>query len=212
MATLAAPRLDLTDMRDEDQEPTHALRRWTREEYDRMVEAGILTTRDKVQLIEGEIVEMSPQTPPHVATTHQLLNGVLGRLFPDAPHIRHQAPLAISHDSEPEPDIAVVPGAPRDYVRAHPTTALLLVEVSLSSLTYDRTTKARIYARARIPDYWIVNLRDRCVEVHRDPVARSGRDPKAHYASVTSHTSGETITPLAAPDATIVVADLLPVP
>lgn len=210
MATLAAA-IHLTDMRD-DQEPTYTLRRWTREEYDRMVEAGILTTRDKVQLIEGEIVEMSPQTPPHVATTHHLLHRVLGSLFPTAPHVRHQAPLALSDRSEPEPDLAVVPGAPQDYRHVHPATALLLVEVSLSSLTYDRTTKAHVYARARIPEYWIVNLRDRCVEVYRDPVVSMPDAASAHYATVTSYTSGQRITPLAAPDATIAVDDILPAP
>jgi Uma2 family endonuclease len=154
------------------------LRRWTLEEYERMVDAGFLTTQDKVQLIEGEIVEMTPQNSPHMTTVTKVFR-LLERAASDNQYVRIQGPLALKPDSEPEPDVAVVTGSPDDNWDAHPTTALLVIEVADSSLAFDRTRNARVYARAGIPEYWIINVEERCIEVHRDPAAdvRAGRTP-----------------------------------
>jgi Uma2 family endonuclease len=123
--------------------------------------------------------------------------------------IRVQLPLALGPDSEPEPDVSVVRGTPRDAPSGHPTTAALVVEVADSSLRLDRGPKARVYARAGIADYWIVNLIDRVLEVHREP---SGPRPggQSAYAAVHTLDADAIIAPLAAPPARIAVADLLP--
>jgi Uma2 family endonuclease len=184
------------------------LRRWTREEYYRMIDAGILTTQDKVQLIEGEIVEMAPQYSPH-ATALTLAYQVIGRDASGNHYVRIQLPLALGPDSEPEPDVAVVAGSARDYWDEHPTTALLVIEVSASSLKFDRTVKARVYARAGIPEYWIVNLDDSCVEVHRDPILGSPMRMEPCYQTVKTHGRGDRISPLAMPNESFAVDDFL---
>ena len=108
------------------------------------------------------------------------------------------------------PDAAVVPGDPRDYLDGHPSRPVLIVEVAESRLAFDRHHKASLYARAGIADYWIVNLVDRVVEVHRDPVADAAAPYGFHYRSITRLAPPATVTPLAAPTAVIFVADLLP--
>jgi Uma2 family endonuclease len=122
--------------------------------------------------------------------------------------VRVQLPLGLGPDSEPEPDVAVVRGDARDFLADHPTTAALVVEVADASLELDRRLKARIYARAGISDYWIVNLIDRVVEVRRDPVTAGRRGSR--YRDVTAMAAGERIVPLAAPFASILIGDLLP--
>jgi len=177
-------------------------RTWARTDYERLVSAGILGPGDRVELLEGEIIEMSPEKSRHAAAVDLALDALRRRL--GASHtIRVQHPLAVSETSEPEPNLAVVPGTPRDYVDRHPSSADLLVEVSDSSLEYDRTRKARVYAGAGIPEYWIVNLVESVLEVHRDP-SRSG------YRSVMTRRSGETVAPLVAPGEAIEVSELLP--
>ena len=106
--------------------------------------------------------------------------------------------------------LAVVAGGPRDYCEYHPTGAVLVVEIADATLAYDRTIKAAVYARAGIAEYWIVNLRDRLVEVHRQPTPMSHQPLGYHLRSVTRHTETERIVPLAASRAPVVVADLLP--
>jgi len=175
---------------------------WDRADYERLVSAGILGPGDRVELLEGEIIEMSPEKSRHAAAVDLAVDALRRRL--GASHtIRVQHPLAVSDTSEPEPDLAVVSGSPRDYVDRHPSSADLLVEVSDTSLEYDRTKKARVYAGAGIPEYWIVNLVESVLEVHRDP-GRSG------YRSVTTRRPGETVSPLAVPGAEIAVTELLP--
>jgi Uma2 family endonuclease len=178
------------------------LRRWTRQEYDRMIDAGILGPSDRVELIEGEIIEMSPQKPPH-AVCVQLAEVALRRAFREGFHTRVQLPLALA-DSEPEPDLAVVRGSIRDYLAEHPTTAVLVVEVADATLDYDRRRKARVYARAGIPEYWLVNLVDRVVEVYREPY------PDDSYAQVQRFGATNSVSPLAAPRAQIEVEAMLP--
>jgi Uma2 family endonuclease len=119
--------------------------------------------------------------------------------------------LDLSPHSVPDPDLAVVPGTPRSYMTAsNPTTALLIVEVSESTLPYDRRAKASLYAAAGIADYWIVNLVQRQLEVHRDPVADTAQPYGFRYASRSILDPADVVAPLAAPQARITVADLLP--
>jgi len=185
-------------------------RRWTRQEYDRLIETGLLQEDDPIELIEGRLVVAEPQHDPHaraVELAAEALRFALGHGW----RIRVQLPLALGPDSEPEPDVSGVRGTPRDAPSGHPTTAALVVEVADSSLRLDRGPKARVYARAEIADYWIVNLIDRVLEVHRKP---SGPRPGGPAAYVVVHTldADATIAPLAAPQARIAVADLLPSP
>jgi Uma2 family endonuclease len=124
--------------------------------------------------------------------------------------VRVQLPVALDDDSEPEPDLSVVPGSFRDYPRDHPARAVLIVEIAESSLALDRNEKGSLYARARVADYWIVDLVDRALEVHREPAAQAGAPYGWRYASVVTLRAGETVTPLSAPHAPIAVADLIP--
>lgn len=176
--------------------------RWTRDEYHAMGRIGLFDGK-RVELLEGDVIEMSPIDGPH-ATAVTLVDDELRAAFGRGYVVRVQQPIALSIPSEPEPDALVVPGHARDYRDNHPTTATLLVEVASSSLTYDRTRKARAYARAGIADYWIVNLVDRQVEIHRDP------QPDGSYASVSVAGEDDVVSPLAAPSAAIRVVDLLP--
>ncbi len=173
-----------------------------------MAEAGIFNGQ-RVELIEGEIVEMSPQGGPHF-TAVALAEETLRRLFRQGHVVRAQGPLSVGELSEPEPDVAVVSGAIRDYKNAHPTTALLVVEIADSTLAFDRGEKAGLYAKASIPDYWIVNLADRQVEVRRDPAPMAGQPYGHGYKNITIFTPGEVVSPLAAPQTTVCVSDLMP--
>ena len=176
--------------------------RWSRETYDRAVEAGIFGPGDRIELIDGDILTMAPQGSRHAAVTTRAA-ARLARAFDSGCHVRTRMPLAAAGDSEPEPDVAIVAGDEFDYLDAHPATALLVVEVSDDSLTRARTIKQRLYAQCGIPEYWIVAIPDARVEVHRDPTGDA-------YRSVRSLRASETVAPLARPDATIAVADLLP--
>ena len=116
--------------------------------------------------------------------------------------VRRQLPLALDPDSEPEPDIAVVVGKPRDFPSGHPNTAILVVEISDATLTQDRTRKVRLYARHGIPEYWILNVVDDCLEVYRDPTGET-------YQTKLTLRRGDTITPPKGINV-IEVADVLP--
>jgi len=184
-------------------------RRWTRAEYDRMVEVGLLGEDDRVELVDGEILEMSPQNSPHAGTI-MLVQETLQAAFAPQHSVRVQLPLALDAMSEPEPDLVVVPGSGRDYLAAHPESALLIVEVASARLPYARGRKASLYARSSIRDYWIVNLRDRLLEVHRDPVPDASARLGFAYATVERLGPEAVVSPLAAPEARIPVAQLLP--
>src|SRR5262245_15611888 len=183
-------------------------RRWTRREYDRLIELGVLHEDEPIELLAGRLVVKEPQRTPH-AMAIQLAAEAFRTGFGGGWSVRVQLPLALDAESEPEPDVAVVRGSPRDYPREHPSAPVLVVEVAHASLRADRILKARLYARAGIEDYWIVNLVDRVLEVHRAPTGpRSGR--RAAYGEVRRIAPSEFAAPLAAPSATIAVADLLP--
>lgn len=189
--------------------PTIRMQRLNRIEYERMIEAGILDEDARIELLEGQLVAREPQGSPH-ATAIQLTAEALRVAFGPGWSVRVQLPLALDDLSEPEPDIAVVPGAPRDYREAHPSRPLLVVEVAGASLGLDRTVKAGLYARADVSDYWIVNLVDRVIEVRQEPVASQSHPLGWDYHLVTVLGPTATISPLAAPAAAICVADLLP--
>ncbi len=174
---------------------------WTRERYEQAAAAGVFEDR-RVELVDGVIYDMTPQNSPH-ATGIRKCERALQAVFASGFDVRSQLPLALGADSMPEPDVAVVVGEPDDYRKAHPTTAVLVVEVSDASELHDRNRKASLYARAGIPELWLVNLD--CLEAHRDPV-----DGAYHSRQILRR--GERIAPLARPDAAIAAEDLLPRP
>lgn len=176
--------------------------RWSRHRYERAVAAGVFGAGDRIELIAGELVTMTPHGSRR-ATAIRLVNRALTRVFGDDCIVQCQLPLAIADDSEPEPDVAVVEGEIADYRDAHPSAALLVVEVADDSLRRDRTVKRRLYARCGIPEYWIVSLPDARLEVCRDP-------DRGDYRDAAILRAGETVAPLARPAAAIAVDGLLP--
>jgi Uma2 family endonuclease len=189
--------------------PALPLWRMTRARYDRLIEAGIFGPEDRVELLDGLLVAREPQGGRH-ATVVGLVRAALERAFGRAYHIREEKPIALDERSEPEPDIVVVPGALRDYLSAHPSQPVLVVEVADSSLAFDRLRKGGLYARAGIADYWIVNLIDEVLEVYRDPVAGPSKLGGWKYDSVRLLRRNSIVTPLGAPRARIRIEALLP--
>ena len=189
--------------------PATKIRKWTRVEYGRLIGAGLLGEDDPIELVDGDLVVKEPQYTPH-ATATGLVEDAVREAFGRGWHVRTQLPVALDRMSEPEPDVTVVRGARRDYLDEHPSRPALIVEVAASSLVLDRRRKGHLYARARIADYWIVNLVDRVLEVYREPVrARSARYGWK-YRRVRLLRPPATVSPLARPRARVRVADLLP--
>jgi Uma2 family endonuclease len=184
-------------------------RRWTRAEYDRLIEVGFFQPGEPVELLGGELIVGEPQGSRHY-TTICLVEEILRAAFGPGWVIRAQGPVALDDESEPEPDLAVVRGSVRDYSGEHPSRPVLVVEVSESSLSLDRERKGSLYARAGLDEYWIVNLVDRTLEIYRHPVA----DPSApfgwRYGSREVLGADASATPLAAPGASVAVGALLP--
>ena len=166
-----------------------------------MGEIGLFDAK-RMQLIRGQVIDMSPMKSRHatgIILTAETLRPILG----SQASIRQQLPLALTEHSEPEPDVAVVSGSPRDYAHEHPATALLVVEVSDSTLTFDRQTKSLLYAQAGIPEYWILNLIDNALEIYRDPQPEGYQSKHVYPASAQIALSF-------VPDRMISVTDLLP--
>lgn len=180
---------------------------WTKDEYYKMAEIGFFDGK-RVELIGGKVLEMTPMLSGN-ATATMLVAEALRRVFYTHHFLRVQLPLSVSEISDPEPDVAVVEGAIRDYRDAHPTTAALVVEVADSSLDYDLTDKASLYASAGIADYWVVNLPQRRLEVLRSPIPDASQPFGYSYASRRIFTENEQVQPLAAAG-TVQIADLLP--
>ncbi len=181
---------------------------WTRDESYKMAKVGLFDGKH-VELIEGQVIEMSPMGSRHrTATT--LTGDILRQTFRPGYFVSIQCPLDLGDIAEPEPDVAVIAGNVRDYTEAHPTTAALIVEVADMSLAYDRTTKASLYAKAGMADYWIVNLIERQVEVYRHPTIDAAQPYGFGYAEITVRTAAESVAPLAMPQAHIAVTDMLP--
>jgi Uma2 family endonuclease len=185
-------------------------RRWTRGEVEQMSRLGILRPDEKFELIAGEIIVKMTQNKPHIAavwkTTHALESA-----FGSGVTVLAQATLVLATDGAPEPDVMAVTGGIDDSPHI-PTQddVLLVVEVSDSTLSYDRGRKAAYYAEAGIADYWIVNLIDRCLEVRRNPVPAPDTPFGFAYSSRETFHEGETVAPLAAPQSPVAVSGLLP--
>lgn len=204
-----AARLDSVMPMASTDDPGITPRRFKRVEYEQLTEMGIFQPGERLELLDGLLVVREPQGTPH-ATAIRLAADALRAAFGAGWVIEAQLPVALDDDSEPEPDISVVPGGARDYRRGHPTHPVLIVEVAETSLALDRTFKAGLYARARVTDYWIVNLIGNVVEVYREPMASESAPYGWRYASVVYSRPPDAITPLAAPHSRIAVADLLP--
>jgi len=179
------------------------LKRWTVEDYHRMITTGILTPEDQVELLEGQIVEMVPQEPPHAATTDEGAD-YLRELFREQAKVRSQLPITLAPDSEPEPDIAIVRIDPNRYRDRHPESEdiFLVIEISDTTLSRDRNRKAKIYAQAKINEYWIVNLNQRQVIVYRHP-------EDGLYQVKQTLGVADSVTPLVFPDLQVQLTHLL---
>jgi Uma2 family endonuclease len=184
------------------------VRRWTRQEYERLVELGVFDG-EPLELIGGQLIVAEPQGSYHASTIFKVAD-VIRAALPPGFVVRTQGPIALDDESEPEPDVAVVRGTHDDYRAAHPQRPLLVVEVADSSLRFDRRRKQSLYARGGIEDYWIVNLVDRLLEVHRDRVPDPAGMFGWGYASVRRLAPPATVSLLALPGVHISVADLLP--
>jgi Uma2 family endonuclease len=175
----------------------------TRGLFHMIYESGFFGT-GRVELINGEMIEQLPKNQPHTIANdslYDLLTDTFGRGF-----VRHSAPIIISEETEPEPDLAVTRQPQRSYVNiGNPpaTEAVLVVEISDSTLRYDLSTKALVYSRAGIPEYWVLDITGRVLIVHRTPTLDG-------YADVTRHVDTESISPLAAAQAALSIADFLP--
>jgi len=184
------------------------LRRWKRVEYERLVDLGVFEG-DPVELIGGQLIVAEPKGSPH-ATAVGMANDALRAVLPPGWIVRVQDPLALDDESAPEPDIALVRGSRADYRDAHPAHPALAIEMAQSSLSFDRQHKGSLYARAGVPDYWIVNLVDGVLEVYRD----AAPDPSApygwRYRSLETVSPPAVVTPLALPSSPIAVGALLP--
>jgi Uma2 family endonuclease len=179
--------------------PSDRVRPLRRAEYDHMVGLGMFRG-EKIELLHGRLVTMSPQGKPHAFSVTRLTKLLVPALG-DRAQVRVQAPFAASAESEPEPDIAVVP--PGDYLAEHPRRALLLIEVAESSLQDDRRIKGPMYAAAGVPEYWIVDLAGGVVEVHKEPHGD-------RYASVTRHAREETLVVPGFEDVRVHVGEIVP--
>jgi Uma2 family endonuclease len=188
---------------------TLAVHRWTRREYARLIDHGLLDEDDPIELLDGLLLVKEPQSSPH-RTAVGLVAKALERAFGDGWFVQVQSPIGLDDRSEPEPDVCVVRGSLRDYVDAHPTHPALVVEVALSGLRVARGRKATAYARGGIADYWIVNLIDRVVEIHREPARPGPARRRWGYAAIEPLGADAIVTPLAAPGTGVRVADLLP--
>lgn len=186
----------------------HARHRlWTRDELYHMVESGVLSQNERVELIEGEVVLLTPQDKPHadaVTNTNMILTSLFGRTH----LIRVQLPLDLCETTQPEPDFAIVPRGALEKAERHPTSADLVVEIASSSLAYDREVKTAVYARAGIREYWILNIPARQLETYREPSALTDRMLGFGYRSLTIYTDDQSCCPLFASDVGVTVRDL----
>jgi Uma2 family endonuclease len=192
-------------------EDTHRLRVWTRDECQRMLECGIFGPEERLELLRGKIYRKVQQTPAH-ATGILLTAQALEETFPTNHIICQQYPVALAEHSEPEPDVVVLPGRIEEYPFFPPPERVkLLVEVADTTLYFDQEFKAALYAEAGIAEYWILNLNERQLEVLRQPAADQTARYDYAYQSRQILSETDTISPLAASSAPILVSDMLPV-
>lgn len=179
------------------------LKRWSVNEYHRIIAAGILQPSDAIELIAGQIILRPAQDPPHAANTSSFSNELV-ILFAGKAWVRTQLPATLSDDSEPEPDVAIVQIDEHRYRDQHPQTSdiLLVIEVANTTLNTDRNTKAKIYAQSGVIEYWIVDTQRKQLMVLREP-----QDDQ--YSSETVLGVGDTIVPVSFPEITIGLRDVL---
>jgi Uma2 family endonuclease len=163
----------------------------------------------RAMLIDGEILDMPGPNPPHATITAKV-DTTLRRFFTQGFVIRNQSPLILGLATDPEPDLAVVSGQLMDFYAAHPSTAALVIEVADSTLAFDTTHKASLYAAAKIADYWVIDLVEKRLLVFRTPQPDSAAPFQAKYAPMQPLKPPAFISPLCLPQAAIPVADLLP--
>lgn len=177
--------------------------RFTVGQYDRMIDTGILKESDRVELIRGEIVAKMPIGDAHIAVVHRLTR-LLVRALGDTATVSIQNPVRLA-DSEPEPDAAVLRPQADDYAsgKAGPADIFLVIEVAETSLEDDREIKGPLYAENGIAEYWIVNLVDLCLEIHRDP------RPDGSYSDVQTLRPGDNVQLVRLPGLTLSVTDML---
>jgi Uma2 family endonuclease len=183
-------------------------KRWTLTEYHKLGATGIFGDL-KVMLIHGEIFVMAPPAPPH-NTSLGLAAEYLRMACPPGHHVRNQMPLNVETDTDPLPDLAVVLGSIRDYATRQATAAVLVVEVSDSTLFIDLTEKAELYATAKVPEYWVIDIPNRQMHVFSNPVELPTGLGATAYRKHVVYAESETVSPQAAPSATIRVSELLP--
>jgi Uma2 family endonuclease len=181
--------------------------RWTCDEFHQMGEDGHLEGRHAM-LIDGIVLEQGPMNPPH-AIALELTTDRLRAIFAAGWRVRVQLPLVLSLVTDPEPDLAVLPGNPRDAL-AHPTTASLVVEIADATLDYDLGEKANLYAAGGIPDYWVVDIPNRRLHVFRDPAPNPAQVHGHEYRQRQEYGPGDSVAPLAATASSVLVGDLLP--
>ena len=162
----------------------------TVERYDEMVSAGILDEDDRVELLNGQLSAVSPQSPEHAGLLAWLSTKLIRGVDPEVARVRCRLPIRLALLSEPEPDLAIV--APGVYAHGHPTEAMLVIEMAVSSRGLDLGPKAEIYAAAGVAEYWVIDIRRRTVHVHDAPSARG-------YGSCRAVTTGSLRPPV--PDA-----------
>jgi Uma2 family endonuclease len=180
---------------------------WTVDQFHYLGDLGMFEGR-RAMLIDGVIVEEGPMNPPHRIAL-ELSAEAIRAAFGSGWRVCVQMPLVLGQTTDPEPDIAVVAGSPRGST-AHPTTAALIVEVSDTSLRYDATVKLGVYAAGGIADYWVLDVSGRQLLVFRDPKPDPA-SPHGHtYATQLTLGPNDMVAPVAAPGATVSVADLLP--
>ena len=190
---------------------TYQTRRWTRAEYARLIETGIFHPDERLELIGGKLIVRERQGASH-SLAIELINEALRAAFGDRWRIRVQLPVALDDESEPEPDFSVVPGTPRQVpLDPKPACPALVVEVAESTLAFDRNVKSSLYARARVPDYWIVDLRGSSPSRSiASPPLRTEAPFGWRYGQIQTLRSGDSVSALALPSTRIAVADLLP--
>ncbi len=178
--------------------------KWTRAEFAQLEDRG-----ERYELIYGELVKKMSMNGPH-AVVVDLLGGALKQVFMIGFAVRMQLPMAVSESSEPEPDGLVVEGKSRDFLADHPATAALAVEVSDSTLATDLGVKVALYAQAGVAEYWVIDINARTLHVYRTPI-RSAALPNGYgYQNISLLSDTDSVSPLAAPQSSILIADLLP--
>jgi Uma2 family endonuclease len=181
--------------------------RWTSDLFHEVTDSGFFEGRSVI-LVDGEIWDMPGPNPPHEMAT-MLADYKFKALFAEGHVVRVQMSLILGINTDPIPDLAVIEGSPRDFV-THPKTAKLVVEISESTLAYDLGLKSTLYAAAEIADYWVVDLVNRKLVVHRNPQLVPDQPHGHAYAEVKEYGPDDTVSPLAAPGGVVKVSELLP--